>query len=179
MIVAPAGEGIAAALSTIDIARVHIAAGSVGLASQALAIALERAHDRSLFGGALLDLQANLFSLADVETGVHAGRLLYQHAAALLGKSGGTLAAAHAKRFCPDMAVDAALACTRVLGADGSLTDTGLPALLAGAQLMTMADGATGVQRLVIGRQLRDRAHKQPDQQTALTGSRSICPRMH
>lgn len=161
MIVASEAQGIAAALSTIDIARVHIAAAAVGLASQALATTLAQARDRSLFGGGLIDLQANLFSLADVETGIHAGRLLYQHAAALLGEKGGTLAAAHAKRFCPDMAVDAAIACTRALGANGSLAETGLPALLAGAQLMTMADGATGVQRLVIGRELQRRSTRQ------------------
>ena len=158
MVIAGEGGGIAAALGTIDIARVHIAAASTGLASRALEIALADAAGRELFGTRLLDHQSNLFAMADVETGIHTGRLLYQHAAGLIGKPGGTLAAAHAKRFCPDMAVDAAIACTRLMGANGSLAESGLPALLAGAQLFTMADGATGVQRLVIGRELQKRA---------------------
>lgn len=158
MIIAGEGAGIAVALSTIDIARVHIAAASTGLAARALELALADAAGRELFGTRLLEHQANLFAMADVETGVHTGRLLYQHAAGLIGQPGGTLAAAHAKRFCPDMAVDATVACTRLMGANGSLVESGLPALLAGAQLLTMADGATGVQRLVIGRELRRRA---------------------
>lgn len=157
MIIAGEGDGIAAALSTIDIARVHIAAASTGLARRALEIALADSAGRELFGTRLLDHQSNLFSMADVETGIHTARLLYQHAAGLIGQPGGTLAAAHAKRFCPDMAVDAAIACTRLMGANGSLEDSGLPALLAGAQMLTMADGATGVQRLVIGRELQRR----------------------
>ena len=158
MIIAGEGDGISAALGTIDIARVHIAAASTGLASRALEIALTDASRRELFGTRLLDHQSNLFSMADVETGIHTGRLLYQHAAELIGQPGGTIAAAHAKRFCPDMAVDAAIACTRLMGANGTLEESGLPALLAGAQMLTMADGATGVQRLVIGRQLQKRA---------------------
>lgn len=157
-VIAPAGEGFQLAMAAIDIARLNVAASAVGLATAALEIALESAARRSLFGGPVLGLQANEFALVDVETDIQAGRLLYQRAADLMHKPGGTLATAHAKRFCPDAAVDAAVTCTRVMGAYGSLNDHAMPRLLAVAQLLTMVDGASGVQRLLIGRELARRA---------------------
>jgi alkylation response protein AidB-like acyl-CoA dehydrogenase len=159
-VIAPAGEGFGLAMAAIDIARLNVAASAVGLASGALEIALHDAAARHIFGTTVLGLQANQFALADVQTNIWAGRLLYQRAAELMHQPGGTLATAHAKRFCPDAAVDAAITCTRVLGANGSLTDTAMPRLLAVAQHLTMVDGASGVQRLLIGRDLMARATK-------------------
>ena len=115
-LIAPAGQGMRAALGAIDVARVDIAAISVGLAAEALAIALEYARGREAFGGTLLDLQSIQFALADVETDVVAGRMLYRAAAAALDEGRGTVLAAHAKRFCPDAALRAAIACSEVLG---------------------------------------------------------------
>lgn len=157
-VIAPAGQGFQLAMAAIDVARLNIAAGAVGLAAAALDIALEHTAARTLFGDTVLNLQAIQFALVDVETSIQAGRLLYQRAAELMHQPGGTLAVAHAKRFCPDAAVDAAITCTRVMGARGSLNDHPMPRLLAIAQLLTMVDGATGVQRLLIGRDLLRRA---------------------
>lgn len=156
-IIAPAGKGFQLAMAAIDIARLNVAASAIGLAAAALDIAVHNAAARELFGSPVLDLQANQFALADVETNIQAGRLLYQRAAELMHQPGGRVAVAHAKRFCPDAAVDAAITCTRVMGANGSLTDHALPRFLAIAQLLTMVDGATGVQRLLIGRDLAQR----------------------
>lgn len=156
-VIAPAGEAFRMALATIDIARLNVSAGSVGLASAALEIALESTHRRQLFGSRVFDLQAVQYALADVETSIHIGRLLYRNAGELMHKPGGSIAAAHAKRFCPDAALEAVLTCSRVMGANGALTDTPMPRLLAGAQHLTMADGAPDVQRLVIGRELLGR----------------------
>lgn len=157
-VLAPAGEAFRLALATIDIARLNVAAGAVGLSSAALDIALESTSRRTLFGSRVLDMQAVQYGLADVETSIHVGRLLYRQAAELMHQPGGSIAAAHAKRFCPDAALDAALTCSRVMGANGALSSGPMPRLLVGAQHLTMADGAPDVQRLVIGRTLMDRA---------------------
>ena len=132
-VIAPPGAGFGAALGAIDVARVDIAAIAVGLAEAALDIALRHARDRAAFGGHILDLQGIRFALADIATDIAAGRLLYADAAAQLGTPEGTVAAAHAKRFCPDMALRAALECSEVLGAYGWLHDTPLPRLIANA----------------------------------------------
>ena len=118
---APPGAGFQAALGAIDVARTDIAAIAVGLAAQALDTALAYTRDRTIFGGTVLDLQGIQFALADVETDIVAGRLLYERAAALLGTPEGAVAAAHAKRLNPDMALQAAIECAEALGSYGWL----------------------------------------------------------
>lgn len=157
-VIAPPGAGFQAALGAIDVARVDIAAISVGLAAEALEIALRHAASRRMFGGVELDLQAIQFALADVETDVVAGRLLYRHAAELLGGPEGAVAAAHAKRFCPDAALRAAVTCSEALGAYGWLNETPLPRFIALAKMLQVVDGTTEIQRVVIARELRRRA---------------------
>ena len=156
-VVAPPGSGFKAALGAIDVARADIAAIAVGLAVEALEIALAYARDRSIFGGTVLDLEAVQFMLADVETDVVAGRLLYRYAAERLGGPEGSVAAAHAKRFCPDAALRAAITCSEVLGAYGWLNDTPLPRFIALAKMLQVVDGTTEIQRVVIARELRQR----------------------
>jgi alkylation response protein AidB-like acyl-CoA dehydrogenase len=156
-VLAPPGAGFQAALGAIDVARVDIAAIAVGLAAEALDVALAYARDRRMFGGTALDLEAIQFMLADVETDVVAGRLLYRHAAERLGTPEGTVAAAHAKRFCPDAALRAAIACSEVLGAYGWLNSTPLPRFIALAKMLQVVDGTTEIQRVVIARELRRR----------------------
>ena len=157
-VVVPPGSGFQAALGAIDVARADIAAIAVGLAAEALDVALAWAQRRELYGAPLLDLQALQFMLADIETDIVAGRLLVAPAAALLGTPEGSVACAHAKRFCPDAALRAALACSEVLGGYGWLNDTPLPRLIALAKMLQVVDGTTEVQRVVIGRELRRRA---------------------
>lgn len=159
-VLAPPGSGFQAALAAIDVARVDIAAIAVGLATEALEIALRYASERPLFGGTALDLQAIQFMLADVETDVVCSRLLYRHAAEHLGGPGGTVAAAHAKRFCPDAALRAAIVASEVLGAYGWLTDTPVPRFIALAKMLQVVDGTTEIQRVVIARELRKRAEE-------------------
>jgi alkylation response protein AidB-like acyl-CoA dehydrogenase len=156
-LIAPAGQGMRAALGAIDVARVDIAAISVGLAAEALAIALDYARGREAFGGTLLDLQSIQFALADVETDVVAGRMLYRAAAAALDEGRGTVLAAHAKRFCPDAALRAAITCSEVLGAYGLLHEYPLARFLAHAKMLQVVDGTTEVQRIVIARDLQRR----------------------
>jgi alkylation response protein AidB-like acyl-CoA dehydrogenase len=156
-LLAPGGQGMQAALGAIDVARVDIAAIAVGLAAESLAVALDYASSRAAFGGTLLDLQAIQFALADVETDIVAGRLLYRAAAAALDEGRGTVLAAHAKRFCPDAALRAAIACSEVLGAYGLLHDHPLARFLAHAKMLQVVDGTTEVQRIVIARALARR----------------------
>jgi alkylation response protein AidB-like acyl-CoA dehydrogenase len=156
-LLAPAGQGMRAALGAIDVARVDIAAIAVGLAAEALTVALEYARGREAFGGTLLDLQSIQFALADVETDVVAGRMLYRAAAAALDEGRGTVLAAHAKRFCPDAALRAAIACSEVLGAYGLLHEYPLARFIAHAKMLQIVDGTTEIQRIVIARDLARR----------------------
>ncbi len=120
-VILPPGKGLSGSLQAIDIARTSIASGCCGLIAAALDTALGFARDRQMFGKRELDLQGIQWMLADVATDLEASRLLYKHAAGLLGTREGSVAAAHAKRFAPDAALKAAATCMQVLGAYGLL----------------------------------------------------------
>lgn len=161
-LILPPGRGLSGALMAIDIARTSIAAGCCGLMSAALDTALSYARDRRMFGRSELDLQGIQWMLADVATNLEASRLLYQHAATLLGTPDGTVAAAHAKRFAPDAAMEATATCMQVLGAYGLLTPYALERMYRIAPVMKVVDGTTEIQRVVISRALQKRAATLP-----------------
>jgi len=69
------------------------------------------------------------------------------------------VAAAHAKRFCPDMALKAAIECAEALGSYGWLHDTSdLPRRVGLARMLQTVDGTREIQRVVIARDLVRRA---------------------
>jgi alkylation response protein AidB-like acyl-CoA dehydrogenase len=158
VVVAPPGEGMRAALGAIDVARCDIAAISNGLHAEALDVALRYAREREVFGKPVLQHQGIAWALADAATELEAGRLLTRRAASLLGTPEGSVAVAHAKRFCPDAALRAAILASEVLGAYGWLLDHPLARFVALAKMLQVVDGTTEVQRLVIARDLARRA---------------------
>ena len=156
-LLAPAGQGMRAALAAIDVARCDIAAIAAGLHAEALDVAVAYTAERTAFGRPLLELQAIQFALADVATELEASRLLYRRAAERLGTPEGPVAVAHAKRFCPDAALRGAIACSEALGAYGWLLDHPLARMIALAKMLQVVDGTAEIQRLVIGRWLASR----------------------
>jgi alkylation response protein AidB-like acyl-CoA dehydrogenase len=157
-LLAPPGQGLRAALAAIDVARCDVAAIATGLHAEALDVALRYGRDRRLFGGRVIDQQGIQWALADAETDLVAGRLLVRHAAERLGTPEGSVAVAHAKRFCPDAALRAAIAASETLGAYGWLLDHPLARFVALAKMLQVVDGTTEVQRVVIARDLLRRA---------------------
>jgi alkylation response protein AidB-like acyl-CoA dehydrogenase len=157
-VLAPAGTGMRAALAAIDVARCDIAAIAAGLHAEALDVALAYARERRAFGSRVLDFQGIRWMLADTATELEASRLLYRRAAERLGTPEGPVAVAHAKRFCPDAALRAAITASEVLGAYGWLHDHPLARFVAEAKMLQVVDGTSEVQRLVIARDLERRA---------------------
>jgi hypothetical protein len=153
-VVAPPGEGMRAALGAIDLARCNIAAISTGLHAEALRTALRYGRDRQVFGEPVISHQGIAWALADAETDLVAGRLLVRRAAELLGTPEGSAAVAHAKRFCPDAALRAAILSSEVLGAYGLLEDHPLARFIELAKMLQVVDGTTEIQRIVIARDL-------------------------
>ena len=108
----------------------------------------------------VLDFQGIRWMLADAATELEASRLLVAAAAERLGTPEGPAAVAHAKRFAPDAALRAAIACSEVLGAYGWLNDHPLARFIALAKMLQVVDGTAEVQRLVIARDLDRRAEE-------------------
>ena len=161
-VILPPGKGLSGSLLAIDIARASIAAGCCGLMSAALDTALAYARDRQMFGQTELDFQGIQWMLADVSTDLEASRLLYRHAAGLLGTRAGSVAAAHAKRFAPDAAVRATGTCMQALGGYGLLAPYALERMYRTAPVMKIVDGTTEIQRVVIARALQKHAATLP-----------------
>lgn len=153
----PIGQGFAAAMAGIDLARVLVASMSCGMMRTGLEIAAAKVKDRQAFGGRVADLQAVRFTLADVATDLEAARMLTYRAARMLQDGlPAAVAAAHAKKFAT-RAVERRLAdCMQVMGASGARRDHPLPRHLAAARLTHYLDGATEIQDVVISRALLD-----------------------
>ena len=149
------GQGFTIALSALDGGRLGISACAVGLAQNALDVALGWAKEREQFGSALIDLQGMAFLLADMATGVEAGRALYLEAARRRdrGEPFG-MQAAMAKLFCTDMAMRVTTDAVEVLGGYGYVEDFPVERLMREAKALQIVEGTNQVQRMVIGRHL-------------------------
>jgi alkylation response protein AidB-like acyl-CoA dehydrogenase len=149
-------QGFTIALAALDTGRLGIAACSVGLAQAALDVALDYAGERRQFGQPIGDFEGLGFMLADMATGVAAGRAVYL-AAARRADAGApfTMQAAIAKLFCTDMAMRVTTDAVQVLGGYGYVEDYPVERYLREAKALQIVEGTNEVQRLVISRQLR------------------------
>jgi alkylation response protein AidB-like acyl-CoA dehydrogenase len=157
------GQGFAIAMEALDSGRLGIAACAVGLAQAALDQAVRYAGERTQFGRPIHEFQGVSFLLADMATGVEAGRQLYRHAARL--RDAGrpfTKQAAMAKLFCTDMAMRVTTDAVQVLGASGCTEKFPAERYLREAKVLQIFEGTNQIQRLVIGRQLTREAGPTP-----------------
>jgi hypothetical protein len=149
------GQGFRIALDALDSGRLGIAACAVGLAQAALDVAREYATGREQFGKPIAAFQGVSFTLADMATGIAAGRALYLDAAARRDRGEDfSTHAAMAKLFCTDMAMSATTSAVQVLGGAGYVEDYPVERYMREAKVLQIVEGTNEVQRLVIGRAL-------------------------
>ncbi len=147
------GEGFKQALTVLDGGRVGIAALSVGIAQGALNASLKYAKERHQFGKSIAEFQAVQWKLADMATEVNAARLLTQRAAWMKANGGRiTLVAAQAKYFASEAAVRAANEAVQIHGGYGFIKDFPVEKLYRDVKLMTIGEGTSEVQKMVIAR---------------------------
>jgi hypothetical protein len=149
------GEGFRQALTVLDSGRIGIAALSVGLAQGALDASLKYAQERRQFGKALTEFQGIQFALADMATEISAARLLTYRAAAAKEKGeDANLAAAHAKYFASEAAQRIATAAVQIHGGYGFIKDYPVEKFYRDVKLLTIGEGTSEVQKMVIARNL-------------------------
>ena len=149
------GEGFKQALQVLDGGRIGIAALAVGLAQGALEASLQYAAERRQFGKPLADFQAIQWKLADMATGIEAARLLTRKAAWLkMNGQGINLAASQAKYFASEVAVRAAGEAVQIHGGYGYIKDFPVEKLYRDAKLLTIGEGTSEVQKMIIARNL-------------------------
>jgi alkylation response protein AidB-like acyl-CoA dehydrogenase len=149
------GEGFVGALKVLDGGRISIAAMSIGIAQAAFDCARDYAKERKQFGRAIATFQAIRFKLSDMATEIDAARLLVQRAAFLKDKGERvTKESAMAKLYASEVAVRAAEQAVQILGGYGYTRDYPAERYYRDAKLMTIGEGTSEIQRMVIARQL-------------------------
>jgi alkylation response protein AidB-like acyl-CoA dehydrogenase len=153
------GEGFIDALRILDGGRIGIGSLSVGIAQGALEQAIGYARGRQQFGRPISEFQAVQWMLADSATEIDAARLLVQRAAALRAAGEDTnLASAMAKLFASETAVRVCDRAVQIHGGYGYVKDYPVERAYRDARLMTIGEGTSEIQRLVIARHLIGRA---------------------
>ena len=147
------GKGLQQTLATLDGGRIGIGAISVGLAQAAFEHAVNYARDRKAFGKTIAHQQAIQWMLADAATEIEAARtLLYK--AAWLKEQGRPYnkEAAMAKMFATEMAERVCRNAIQIHGGYGYSSMYPVERIYRDARLMTIGEGTSEIQRLVIAR---------------------------
>ncbi|GAA4674599.1 acyl-CoA dehydrogenase family protein [Nocardioides nanhaiensis] len=147
------GQGFKIAMTTLDKGRVSVAAGCVGLVQACLESSVAYATSRTQFGREIAGFQLVQELIADISLDADAARLLVWRCADLIerGEPIG-VAASKAKLFASEAAVRAANNCIQVHGGAGYVDDYPAEKFLRDARVMTLYEGTTQVQKLLIGR---------------------------
>src|SRR5512140_695316 len=147
------GKGLHQTLSTLDGGRIGIGALSIGLAQAAFEYAVNYARERKAFGKPIADQQAIQWMLADAATEIEAARaLLYKAAWLKQQKRPYTKHAAMAKLFATEMAERVCRNAIQVHGGYGYSSMYPVERMYRDARLMTIGEGTSEIQRLVIAR---------------------------
>jgi alkylation response protein AidB-like acyl-CoA dehydrogenase len=147
------GEGLQQTLAVLDGGRIGIGALAVGLAQAAFEEGRRYASERETFGTPLARHQAIQWMLADAATELQSARLMVYYAAWL--KSQGrayTQQAAMAKLQASEMAERVCRNAIQIHGGYGYSREFPVERMYRDARLMTIGEGTSEVQRMVIAR---------------------------
>ena len=145
------GKGFSIAMATLDGGRIGIAAQALGIAEGALAEAINYTKGRVQFGKPISKFQNTQFTLADMELGCEAGRLLTYQAAVAKGEGKRyTKLAAMAKLFTSEHAMKTTTKVVQLFGGYGYTKDYPVERMMRDAKITEIYEGTSEVQRIVI-----------------------------
>lgn len=148
-----AGRGLPMTLAVLDGGRIGIGALALGLAQAAYEAAIQYARERRAFGVPIAQHEGIQWMIADAATEIEAARWLVYRAAWL--KENGqpfTVAAAQAKLFSTEMAERVCRNAIQIHGGYGYSAEFPVERIYRDARLMTIGEGTSEIQRLVISR---------------------------
>jgi acyl-CoA dehydrogenase len=150
--------GFKLAMQTLDVFRTSVAAAALGFAQRALDEAIEHATARRLFGKALADFQLTQAALADMAADLDAARLLTYRAAWLKDRGEtATMEVAMAKLTATESAQRIIDRAVQMFGGRGVVRGEVVEHLYRDIRALRIYEGATEVQKLIIGRELLQR----------------------
>jgi acyl-CoA dehydrogenase len=149
------GEGFKIAMRTLDVFRTSVAGAAIGFAQRALNEALAHVASRALFGKTLADFQLTQAALADMATGIDGARLLTYRAAWLRDRGErATQEVAMAKMTATETAQQVIDRAVQLFGGRGVARGEVAERLYRDIRALRIYEGATEVQKLIIGREL-------------------------
>ncbi|MGV9817525.1 acyl-CoA dehydrogenase family protein [Nocardia xishanensis] len=152
------GKGLGIALGALAKGRISVAAGSVGVAQAALDAAVRYSTERTQFGQPIATKQLVQELLADSAVEIESARLLTWKAAALVDAGASReevqLASSMAKLAASETAVRVSNSCLQVFGGYGFIDEYPMGKYLRDARVLTLYEGTSQLQKLIIGRAL-------------------------
>lgn len=156
------GQGLKIALEALDGGRVGIAAQALGIAQGAMEEAVRYAKQRRAFGKTIGEFQAIQWMIADMQTEIEAARGLVYYAA-WLREEGSARAGAHASRaklYASEMVNRVVYKAVQVHGSAGYSREMNVERMYRDARVISIYEGTSEIQRLVIARDLLGPAGK-------------------
>lgn len=149
------GDGFRNFLAVLDDGRIAIAALALGCARACLDAAVDYAKQRNAFGGPIGRFQGLAFPLADLAVAVENSHNLVYKAAWLKDHDRPVgQAAAMAKLYATETAVNATRLATQVFGGAGFIEETPIVRFYRDAKILEIGEGTSEIQRLVLSRGL-------------------------
>ena len=149
------GDGFKQAMKVLDGGRISIASLSCGIARGAFEASVKYAKEREQFGKSIAKFQGISFKLADMATEVEAAELLtYQAAYRKNNNLPMTKQGAIAKYFASEVSVKCGNEAVQIMGGYGYTKEYPAEKFLRDAKLMTIGEGTSEIQKVVISREL-------------------------
>lgn len=154
-VIGEVGQGFKQAMHILDGGRISIAALSCGIARGAYEASVKYAKEREQFGQPIGKFQAIGFKLADMATEVEAAELLTFQAAYLKNEGKKmTTQGAFAKYYASEVSVKCGNEAVQIMGGYGYTKEYPAEKYLRDAKLMTIGEGTSEIQKLVISREI-------------------------
>lgn len=153
-------KGIHVLMSGLDVERLVLAGGPVGIMQACVDLVLPYVQVRKQFGQAIGEFQLIQGKLADMYTDLSASRAyLYAVAQAFDRKQGTRKDSAGVILYCAERATQMALQAIQCLGGNGYINEYNAGRLLRDAKLYEIGAGTSEIRRIIIGRDLFNHNH--------------------
>jgi alkylation response protein AidB-like acyl-CoA dehydrogenase len=149
------GKGFNIAMETLNHGRVSVGAQSVGMAQRAFEIAARYSLERKQFNQEIAQFQGIQFKLAEMESRIHASRLVVYDAASRMDHNLPFVKhAAMAKMMASETGTDVAHKAIQILGGYGYTHEFNVERIYRDVRLCEIFEGTNEIQRVVIAREI-------------------------
>jgi alkylation response protein AidB-like acyl-CoA dehydrogenase len=148
------GSGFGIAMKGLNGGRINMGACSLGGGQISLDMSVAYLKERQAFGGPLINQQALLFEIADMETELVTARTLLWRAADALdrGAPDAVKLCAMAKQVATDAGFNVANKAIQLHGGYGYLSEYGLEKIARDLRVHQILEGSNEIMRLIVGR---------------------------